>query len=207
MNNYKRLYLTLRRIIGVLAFALPVILIIGGLILKQNPLPSLSDYYLSDMRDAFVGCLFTIGFFLIAYPGYDLLDKILCKVAAVCLVATAIFPIGSILHPIAAATLFFALAYISFFLFTKTNQNSPTSEKKKRNTVYRVCGIVIGACLLLVGSSELWPYIFQGDYWTLILEIILLWSFGISWMVKGQVLIKDKVKKLNVDVFPYYLDL
>ena len=66
-------YLTLRRIVGVLGIGLPIVVVIWGFFLLDGVefLNSISDYYSIRTRDAFVGILFLVGWFLFAYRGYD----------------------------------------------------------------------------------------------------------------------------------------
>ncbi|MDZ7633561.1 MAG: hypothetical protein U5L72_03600 [Bacteroidales bacterium] len=45
-------------------------------------------------------------------------------------------------HFYSAASFFVILALISLFLFTR-GEKHPTGRKLKRNTVYRVCGIIM----------------------------------------------------------------
>ena len=61
-------YLTMRRLIGVIGIALPIIMVLGGFI--QNGfviLDSISNYYYTNMRDFFVGIIiryFTFPYFI-----------------------------------------------------------------------------------------------------------------------------------------------
>ncbi len=59
-------YLTMRKVIGILGVALPVVLVIGTLINgdKNAVQDSISDYYHTGMRDAFVGILCMVALFL-----------------------------------------------------------------------------------------------------------------------------------------------
>lgn len=58
-------YLALRKAIGYLGIALPFVVVLGAWLLKGLGIQSsISDYYFTDMRDVFVGILFSIGVFL-----------------------------------------------------------------------------------------------------------------------------------------------
>ena len=58
------------------------------------------------------------------------------------------------IHNVFAITFFLLLAYNSLFLFTKTT-GEMTPEKKKRNIIFRVCGIgMIASFLLLIPLSN-----------------------------------------------------
>jgi hypothetical protein len=103
--------------------------------------------------------------------------------------------IGDI-HLGCASLFFFTLAYISIFLFTKTRKTEkPTHRKLIRNRFYRVCGCIMVGCILLLVPYFLSDSIsshlaeFKPVFW---METIALWAFGISWLIKGQVVLKDK---------------
>jgi hypothetical protein len=85
------------------------------------------------------------------------------------------------------------LSYISIFLFTKSSGNI-TSEKKKRNNIYRICGIIMlisAAAIPIVKISAIYQHVYFIKP-TLILETSALVSFGFSWLIKGEFLLKDK---------------
>ena len=67
-------YLTLRRVVGILGVALPLVVVLWGFSLCQcsQILPSISDYYDLRTRDVFVGILFVFAWFLFTYRGYVL---------------------------------------------------------------------------------------------------------------------------------------
>ncbi|HEX2712002.1 MAG TPA: hypothetical protein VHM88_07240, partial [Candidatus Acidoferrales bacterium] len=65
--------------------------------------------------------------------------------------------IGAV-HLSFAALLFLTLAYFSIVLFTETDPHKkPTRQKLQRNTVYRICGYTILACIFLVVVVKLPP--------------------------------------------------
>jgi hypothetical protein len=65
-----------------------------------------------------------------------------------------------------------------------------TKQKIERNRVYRVCGIVIAAAILGVPFDDYPAITFLKP--TLVLETIALTAFGISWLTKGELILKDK---------------
>jgi hypothetical protein len=73
MNDPRvRSYLTLRKAIGIVGFALPIVIMIGKMILQGPGIQhSVSGYYYTVMRDVLVGSLCAIGVFLWSYRGYD----------------------------------------------------------------------------------------------------------------------------------------
>jgi len=87
------------------------------------------------------------------------------------------------------------LAFFALFLFRKTNPNKlPTQNKIKRNAVYTICGVVILVCIALAYSLKFLPAhspIFKLSplFW---FESIAIFSFGVSWLVKGEAVLKDE---------------
>ena len=99
------------------------------------------------------------------------------------------------MHPWSAAGLFLVLAYFSLFLFTKSDVKpaDQKTRKRKRNFVYKLCGV---AMLVFIATIALSYLLLNEDYrrdtnlvfW---MEAAALWAFGISWFVKGETLWKD----------------
>jgi len=195
-------YLGLRRAIGTLGLALPVVLLAGGAVLfDAGQQPSISDYHGTGMRDVFVGLLFAIGVFLWAYRGYDRADAWTGRFAGTCAVAVALFPNTGgtkVVHFTAAALFFLALAGFSFFLFTKSSEpkDERPAGKRRRNAVYRACGIGIVVCIGLILAYKgvegdiAWLDTIGPVFW---LEALAVWLFGASWLVKGDALEKGIV--------------
>ena len=193
-------YRTLRRVVGLLGVTLPIVLAVWGFAIVGNIQlqPSISDYYLLRTRDAFVGVLFTIGWFLFTYRGYDRRDDTAGNLACVFALGVALFPnSGSrgehVVHVASATALFLVLAYFSFFLFTLSD-GAPTPEKLVRNRIYRTCGVLIVLCVAaaatgsqFLGTTAL-PVV-SPLFW---LESAALWAFGVSWFVKGETIFNDK---------------
>ncbi len=192
-----RSYLFLRKGIGIIGVALPIVLIFGTMILERRLgiLDSMSAYYQSVMRDVFVGSLWAIGIFLICYQ-YAHLDDIASTIAGASAILVAIFPTPPV-HQVSAACFLSALAFFALYLFRKTDPNTdPTPRKKQRNIVYLACGIFIVLCLVLIvvvhflpGTSWLQPR--HPLFW---LEFLAIEAFGVAWFVKGETLgiLKDK---------------
>ncbi len=194
-------YLTLRRIVGTLGIGLPVALAMWGFALGYVVQPSISDYYALRTRDLFVGTLFTIGWFLFTYRGFDRSDEVAGNLACVFALGVALFPnnpagLESKIHFASAAALFFTLAYFSLALFTRTNAATPTPQKRIRNRVYRSCGVVMLLCITLIAIfhfRELDHSIVAAMKPVFWLETLALWAFGFSWFVKGETLWQDDV--------------
>ena len=201
-------YLDQRKAIGVIGMALPFVLAIGKMLLVGGGIqPSISAYYYTIMRGVFVGSLWSIGVFLFSYRGYSKVDSIAGNLACLFAVATSLFPtnppgipttsqsIIGILHAIFALGLFSTLAFFCLALFRKTNPNqTPTPEKLQRNNVYTACGytmIVSIALIIILGfmPHDLSIFKISPVFW---LEALAIVSFGISWFVKGEAILKDK---------------
>lgn len=194
-------YIALRRAVGLIGFLLPFVLVIGLIIVSSDEdiQPSISHYYHTAMGDVFVGCLCAVALFMFFYIGYDSTDNCGGTFAGFCALGVAWFPtsngsgpawIGTI-HFIAAGLLFLTLAWFSYFRFTKS-KGEMTERKKARNNLYRIAGIVIIACILTIatykisqGKSDPYPLI------VLIGETIALIAFGTSWIIKGEMILKD----------------
>ena len=199
-------YLTLRKLIGILGISLAGLTVAGGLLFGTGHIEgSISAYYLTNMRDLFVGVLAIAGAFLLTYTGYDRTDNIVTSIAGFSAIGVAIFPLeyvppGSIfnigypavmiLHYISAALFFGALAYMSYFQFTKSG-STKTERKETRNLIYRICGHVMFWTLILIGAEAVLPFLDGGYWFILIVEIIILIAFGVSWFVKGEAILAD----------------
>jgi len=193
-------YRTLRRVVGVLGMSLPVVLAVWGFAIfgEMRIQPSISDYYVLRTRDAFVGEVFTIAWFLFTYRGYDWRDNTAGNLACVFALGVALFPNSGpagerTVHIVSATALFLVLAYFSFFLFT-LSAGSPTPQKLVRNRIYRACGVAIVVCVALAATD----YVFLNTsrlralspmFW---LESGALWAFSVSWFVKGETIFKDR---------------
>jgi hypothetical protein len=192
-------HLTLRRAVGILGISLPVLLMLWGFALCEctELLDSISDYYSLRTRDAFVGVLFVVAWFLFAYRGYERKDDLAGDLACLFALGAALFPNSGaawerIIHFLSATAFFLVLSFFSLALFTKSGE-SQTPEKRVRNRIYVACGVVMLACIALIALY----YWFLEDtaisalkpvFW---LESLALWAFGVSWFVKGETLWRD----------------
>jgi len=217
-NQFELSYLEIRKAVGVLGMALPVVLSIGTLVLGRCPYlkDSISDYFYTLMGSALVGILCGVSLFLFSYRGFDRWDRITSNIAAVCALGVAFFPMNvdvncascnlcnlfcrdvqpwrGVVHFTSAGILFFTLACMSLFLFTKTDKSKrPTRKKLQRNRVYITCGVIMLLAMMVVALLKI-PCIKQAfpiahpTFWA---ESVMLWFFGISWLVKGETILKD----------------
>jgi len=197
-------YLALRKSVGFIGIGLPFVMMLGvSIIFEADVLQnSISHYYYTGMRNVFVGALCAVALFMFFYTGYNKWDDRLGNLAGLFALGVAWFPtteygptdtIGMI-HFGSAAALFFCFAIFSYFLFTKSKEGvEPTPQKKKRNVVYKICGVGIVLSIVamavysifIADSSPIPRFIFWG-------ETVALVIFGVSWMVKGEAILADK---------------
>jgi hypothetical protein len=204
----------MRRLIGILGVALPIIVVIGGLAQAQPSVQgSISGYYYTNMRDLFVGILSGVGLFLISYKGYEKIDDIVAKMSGAFALGMIIFPTGMYsarivkvgmfliddnisanIHLIFGTLFFLLLSFNSLFLFTRRHPGVMGKAKKRRNVVYRLCGIVMASAIgcIIIYTVFLRDTVVARYDPVLILESIGLIAFGVSWMVKGETLFKDR---------------
>ncbi len=212
---------TLRKVVGLLGVGLPVFLYVFLLIDTGygRPLESISHYYYTRVCGIFVITVSLLAIFLIIYKGRRPADFILSTVAGVFALLLVLFPTSNIdllsesypvsvttlneskfrvsLHYFSAAIFLMSLAGMSIFVFTKPDypEEHPTKQKRVRNVIFVICGFVIVAALLIAfleGYLEVISLPFLGESVTFWMETIAVESFGLSWLVKAQVLFKDK---------------
>jgi hypothetical protein len=193
-------YLFLRRAIGLIGLALPVVLIVGKQIVQGGDLiGSLSGYYYSDLGNVFVGAMCAVGVFLLAYYGHDHVDNIVSTVAGLGAIGLALFPTtpgtapttwdrtSGVLHLTFAAVFFLSLAYFCLRLFPHDGEQTPGT-----GVVYRTCGVVILAALVLIALTS-WLRLVPAWHPALWLESVAVWAFGVAWLVKGGTLTPKSV--------------
>ncbi len=204
-------YRRLRRAIGYLGIALPVLLVGLSFIpfFKTEFQPSISDYYYTNLRDIFTGTLAAVGLFMISYKGHGnpsiwKNDQLLTNVSGIMAIGVALIPVApqsepqaiitlipypfpwlGWLHYLFAALLFliFALLAINVFTIGQNRAADIPVSTLNENHIYRVCGIAIIILIILIPVSEMLEL---SPYSTLILEALALFFFGIAWLIKGR---------------------
>lgn len=195
-----------RQLIGYIGLVLPFLLIFIAIARdgeeQWRALESVSAYYYTGAVAAFVGMLVALALFLFTYRGFDnehhWADRWAANIAACAALVVAFFPtvapsgvdplkwwtpMMGVIHHVAAVVLFSMFAVFALWLFRLTAEGEPPAAgKRRRNTVYTICGIVIVGCILWAGingrngSPIFWP------------ESIALIAFAVSWLVKGYAL-------------------
>jgi hypothetical protein len=208
---------TIRRAVGWLGIALPIAMFVGTWVIGgcSTLKPSISDYFYTIMGSVLVGVLCAVALFQLTYKGPAPIDGILSSTAAIFALGVAFFPcnisgghydcniicrqpdeLRNTVHYISAGGLFVVQAIMSAWLFRRTNKPGTMGlQKEARNKVYLICSIImIGAMttmfvFMVTGLTEKY-YAFRP---TFVLETVTLWAFGVSWLVKGEVVLKDKI--------------
>ena len=161
--------------------ALPLILIAFTFLFFDlaQPIESISHYYYTRAGTFFTVILSVIAIFLIVYSGKEPKDFYISTFAGIFALFVVFFPTGNLsaeccdtlkaysvtfiegnasagfretFHLISAALFLLLLAYMSFFLFTKSNKAPEHRGKKKRirNRIFRVCAVLIVVSLIII---------------------------------------------------------
>lgn len=205
MINTRRLRCT----IGWLGMLLPWIVLLLSVAYGYGFPDSISaTYYLPTCITPFMIILGSAGLLLFSYNGYDKQDDIVCTIAGAFALGICLFSCGIgdliarwtwiaelthvgtfqitpfasyIIHNVCAIGFFGLLSYNSIFLFTKTSGNM-TENKKKRNIIFRVCGVGMIVSFLAIIPVSIFNW--WGGVW--IVETVALLFFGISWLTKAD---------------------
>jgi hypothetical protein len=195
-----------RRLIGVLGFFLPYLLYGVAGIRPTEPLPpwallpSISAYYYTGAIGIFVGVLFALSLFLFTYQGYKdvIVDRLIGGLGGLAALGVALFPTEApdglpepswwipglnVVHYMSAVTLFGSFILFAIWLFRKSSvpkgQNRPT-EKRRRDSVCLICGMVMIACVIWTAISK---FADKPIFWP---EAIAIEAFAVSWLAKGE---------------------
>jgi hypothetical protein len=216
--NINLMYKRIRNLCGFLGMILPWVALLSGFLVKLSGNNITNDWWYSIsatyyISPALAAILVSASLVLMTYDGYSKIDDLITTFSGVFGLLIVLFPcncsyvsafieskkVGFFQLPVnitntvhcASACVFFVLLGINdIFLFTKTDDLlSMSDNKKKRNKIYVFCGIgmFIGMIVMLLANIFNFP-----GYWTMIVEIIELTFFGISWLTKGGVILSDK---------------
>jgi hypothetical protein len=210
-------YMLLRKSVGVIGVFLPFVLFFGNKIIGYGVQPSVSGYYYTPMRNIYIGALCALAIFLITYDGWDRADTVITNIAGICVVGAAWCPTslpGATGHQVvigvfhlsfaAAAFVMLALMSLRFAKRTPTPPGLPfwsrvgyalgfTPAGASRTTtaelvIYRSSGLAILICLALIYPMS---KVYADSL--LVLEMIMMVSFGAAWLVKGTTLLRRNV--------------
>ena len=214
---------TLRKLVGILGMLLPVLLFTFLLIDTNHtsPLQSISHYYFTRANSVFVIVVSLLAIFLLIYKGKETVDFYISSLAGIFALCLTLFPTSNIssvccdveraysitimkesefriaFHYLSAGIFLSCLAYMSAFLFTKSDKRveERSKEKKFRNKIFRSCAVIMVLALLVIGAGflEIIPAdIYEGNQITFWMETIAVESFGFSWLIKGESFFRDK---------------
>jgi len=204
-------FLLQRFVVGLLAIALPPLLIVLDVVALEGSVMargSLSAYYHSGVRDVFVAVLAVVGVFLITYKAFERSrENVASVVAGLAAIVVALFPTSApdgvplvplqerlgeglveAVHYGAASVLFVSAAYISW-LFAAEELSGPFHRDQSFtpqlwSRFHRVMsGAIVGA-IIFVAATQWFGFV---DRFSILLgEWLGLWAFGASWFAKGS---------------------
>jgi cytochrome bd-type quinol oxidase subunit 2 len=209
---------TLRKTVGTLGMLLPLILF---LFLEVDShystiLPSISHYYFTRASGVFLIIVSMLSVFLLIYKGEEPQDFYLSAIAGISSLLLLLFPTGNLptgfktisvtclresefrenFHLVCAAVFLLSLAYMSAFLFTRSDpKREKTKRKKIRNIIYIICAILIVSSILCLVLVKLFcPSVYDTFPITFWMEVVAVEAFGFSWLVKGKAILEDTTK-------------
>lgn len=185
-------------------------------------LESISHYFFTRANPIFVIVVSLMAIFLMIYKYEKPIDFYLSFFAGLAAIVVLILPTDPLVgsckgvcsdhvmayirendprqwtHYISAAIFLGILNYMCFFLFTKSDKPKELRSQHKhyRNMIYYVCGSLMTAALviILLGTIELIDSeVYQKYKLTFWMESLAVMAFGVSWLVKGGFILKDKV--------------
>lgn len=186
---------TIKLIIGLIALSLAPL----TSALSASVIDSISAAYYEGgwAQSIFIGFLFAIAAFLLAYNGCSWIEMALSKLAAIAALGVALFPCTCGTHSpavpwahAAAATLMFGILAGFCVIFYRRARSKEYPQARKRAWVYAACGtaivLAIGVLALdrLLGGTlarTIPRLVFQG-------EATALTAFGISWLTASHIL-------------------
>jgi len=183
-------------------------LIVGLVALSLAPLTDLfastrllsiseSYYEVGWSQSIFIGFLFAIAAFLLAYNGYEPIEMRLSKVASVAALGIVLFPCQCdrpdghtpYVHWISAATMFLILAYFCY-LFLQRARAKGHAEANIRATIYALSGLAIVLSILVLAFDYLLGGVLKAGFARLTFygEATGLVAFGIFWLTASRVI-------------------
>src|SRR5262245_17742348 len=153
-------HLTIKLVVGIMALSLAALTDLFA----KAPLTSISASYYEGgwSQSIFVGFLFAIAAFLLAYNGFSRTDMMMSKLAAAAALGVAMFPcqcdnhteVVPYVHWISAATMFLILVYFCYSFYRRAREKGHT-QANVRAAVYAVCGLLIALSILTLVFDKL----------------------------------------------------
>lgn len=201
---------TIKLIIGVIAISLATL----TSFFSETPIQSISASYHEDgwSRNIFVGFLFAISAFLLAYNGRSTREMVLSKIAALAAMGVAMFPCqcGSHLeiipyvHGISSAVMFLILAVFCYIFFQRAYAKEH-AQARFRAYIYALCGSIIIIAILIITTDNLLGGIISSEISRLTFfgEAAGLIAFGIAWLSASRILPLITSKKERLPLSPF----
>lgn len=190
-------YFSLRIGIALLAVALPLLLLVGGLAIGLPWQDSMSAYYHAlsgdrSMRNWFVGPLFGIAAFLVLYKGYRPLEDWLLNVGGLLAVGVAVFPMAWQCkadckwspHGFCAVAFFLCLAAVCLLCSRDTLQLIKDARRRKR---YQAWYLLLGAMMFVLPLAA-WAAttLFDPSKVVFCIEAGAIAAFAAYWLTKSR---------------------
>jgi len=186
---------TIKLVVGVIATSL------AGLtsLFAQSRIASISASYYEGgwSQSIFIGFLFAIAAFLLAYNGQSRGEMVLSKVASVAALGVALFPckcevhteLVPYVHGVSAAVMFVVLACMCHGFYRRARDKGH-AQANARATVYAICGLAIVLSIVVlaldnVTGGSIRAFVPRLTYYG---ETAGLVAFGISWLTASRVL-------------------
>lgn len=201
---------TIKLIVGVIAISLATL----TSLFSNTPLQSISASYHEGgwSRNIFVGFLFAISAFLLAYNGRSTLEMLLGKIASFAAMGVAMFPcqcggqpqIIPYVHGLSAAVMFVILALFCYIFFRRAYAKGH-AQARIRAYIYAVCGITIVTSIAIIAMDNLLDGIISAKIIRLTFygEAAGLIAFGFAWLSASRILpfITNEEERLPLSPF------
>jgi hypothetical protein len=203
LEHVRGTYTRLRRGMGIIALALPLLLWLGGALCFNVPLqPSISDYYHAGdhLRDILVGILFAMGAFLFLYKGETKWEDWLLNVAGVSALGIAYFetaqggcatPSGGVsVHGTFALVFFLAITAVCVIAARRPAQAEGRSRDLAGHGAYyllcaavMVASLAVGIVYTFAMSGATKSYFCERSiiFWV---EAFAVWAFAAYWLLR-----------------------
>lgn len=184
---------TIKLIVGLIALTLATL----TSAFAAHRITSISaSYYENGWSQAiFIGFLFAIAAFLMAYNGMTLPEMILSKMASGAALGVALFPCECdgrsvplpYVHGVSAAVMFLILAYFCRCFYRRAMRKG-YPQAKFRAAVYAACGAAIVGSIVVLGLDQLLKGAWARHIPRLVFygEAVGLVAFGISWLTASR---------------------
>lgn len=188
-----RSYLYLSLGMGLIAFLLPIALVVSG---EYDEHYSISHFYHGGDtgRNILVGCLWAIGVFLFLFQALSRLENWILNIAGIAAICVAMFPMSAEQCGSGPAFTFHALSAIIFFIclavvaigFSKTRIRYIIYPPKRRRfaRAYDFAGVAMIAMPATVFASHMLGGRRCETHWVFWVEVLGIWAFALFWFVK-----------------------